>query len=293
MDVVLAHGGAGSFDTKEHDGPETACRAGLAATDSLEAVLRACNVLEDDVRFNAGTGSNLRFDGQTIEMDASVMTQDGRYGAVAAIQRVQSPVRVAAELLDTPHDLLVGQGATNYARARGHPDHDPRTPIAEAKHAKVLEMVRTGEIETGWCEWDPATLPAHWNFPGPWRKVIGPSDTIGAGARIDGQYAAALSAGGTAATLMGRVGDVPLPGCGLMAGPAGAVCVTGDGEHMARVRLADKVYAWMEAGKGPQQCVDDALALFPAEIAVGLILINEAGFAGGSNLSMAWAAESR
>lgn len=290
--IVLAHGGAGSFDAREHDGPEKAARAGVAAgknAGALAAAVEATRVLEDDVRFNAGTGSNLRFDGETIEMDACVMAGDGRFGAVAAIRRVRNPVLVARDILDTPHDLLVGEGATRYARVRGHADHDPATPRAREKHAKVVAMLRSGAIEPGWSDWDVEALRAHWNFDVPLRSVLGPSDTVGAVA-FDGEtFAAALSTGGTAATLMGRVGDVPLPGCGLMAGEAGAVCVTGDGEHLARARLADRVYAWLAQGVDADKAVERACTLFPASVAVGLLVVTRAGSAGGSNLEMAWA----
>lgn len=258
---------------------------------ALAAVLAATRLLEDDPRFNAGTGSNYRFDGKTIEMDASVMTSDGRFGAVAAIRGVKNPVDVAHEVLQTPHDLLVGEGATRYARVRGFPEYDPATPVARAKHSKVVEMIRSGKIEPGWSDWDKQTLPAHWNFNEDIRKVVGPSDTVGAVAWDGSGFAAALSTGGTAATLLGRVGDVPLPGCGLMAGPAGAVCVTGDGEHLARARLADKGYNWLAVGVHPKDVVTLSIALFPKEVAVGLLAISPAGFAGGSNLAMAWAAE--
>jgi beta-aspartyl-peptidase (threonine type) len=291
--TVLAHGGAGSFDTKEHDGPETAAQAGLAAFEAggspLDAAVAATQCLEDDIRFNAGTGSNFRFDGHTIEMDASVMDSSGAFGAVAAIRDVRYPVLVAREIAATPHDILAGEGATAYARRRGHGPHDPATDHARAKHAKVIEMIRSGDIEPGWCDWNPADLPAHWNFPRPLKDVMGPSDTVGAVASDGKDYAAALSTGGTAATLMGRVGDVPLPGCGLMAGPGGAVCVTGDGEHLARARLADQVYARMADGRQPQDIVEEAANILGPDVAVGLIVINEFGFAGGSNLKMAWA----
>ncbi|MDX1610781.1 MAG: isoaspartyl peptidase/L-asparaginase [Candidatus Thermoplasmatota archaeon] len=293
--TVLAHGGAGSFDTKEHDGPEQAARRGLQALQHggspLDAAIAATKHLEDDERFNAGTGSNLRFDGETIEMDASVMTSDGRFGAVAGLRRVRYPVAVAADLLETPHDLLVGEGALRYARARGHEDHDPRTRKAEQKHAKVVEMVRTGEIEPGWSDWELGTLKEHWNYDKPMREVFGPSDTVGAVASDGTRFAAALSTGGTAATLLGRVGDVPLPGCGLHAGPEGAVCVTGDGEHLARARLADTIYAWLEEGIDLDDVVPSALELFPDQVAVGLLVVTADGFTGGSNLPMAWSAE--
>lgn len=293
--TVLAHGGAGSFDANQHDGPETAAEVGLSClTDGgspLEAAVAATEHLEDDERFNAGTGSNLRFDGDTIEMDASVMTSDGRFGAVAGIQRVRHPVAVAVDLLDTPHDLLAGEGALRYARARGHEDHDPRTEAAEAKHAKVVEMVASGEIEQGWSDWELGTLEEHWNYDRPMREVFGPSDTVGAVASDGERFAAALSTGGTAATLLGRVGDVPLPGCGLQAGPAGAVCVTGDGEHLARARLADTAYAWLEDGIPVEELVPRAVDLFPDDVAVGLLAVTADGFTGGSNLEMAWSAQ--
>lgn len=257
---------------------------------ALAAVLAATRELEDDPRFNAGTGSNFRFDGRTIEMDAAVMTSDGRFGAVAAIRDVRNPVLVAADVRATPHDLLAGEGATRYARARGHAPFDPSTPTARAKHARVVEMMRTGKIEPGWSDWTTESIAPHWNFETELRKVIGPSDTVGAVARVGDSFAAALSTGGTAATLLGRVGDAPLPGCGLMAGPAGAVCVTGDGEHLARARLADRVYAWLASDVAPEDAVRRAIALFPAEVAVGLLVVSKRGHAGGSNLDMAWAA---
>jgi isoaspartyl peptidase/L-asparaginase-like protein (Ntn-hydrolase superfamily) len=75
-----------------------------------------------------------------------------------------------------------------------------------------------------------------------------------------------------------------------MAGPAGTVCVTGDGEHLARARLADRVYAWLADGVAPKDVVPRACGLFPETVAVGLLAISAKGHAGGSNLTMAWAA---
>ena len=83
--VILTHGGAAS-PSKNADGcvlAAEAARAVLAAGgDALAAALAATAMLEDDPRFNAGTGSNLRLDGGVIEMDAAVMVSDGRFGAV-------------------------------------------------------------------------------------------------------------------------------------------------------------------------------------------------------------------
>lgn len=290
---VLAHCGAGSFDTKDRDGAENGATAGLLAMQRggspLDAVVAATVVLEDDPRFNAGTGSNLRLDGRTIEMEAAVMTDDGRFGAVACLERVRNPVRVAQDLHPTPHNLLAGVGATAFARRMGHADHDPLAPAARERFERVRRMVATDDLEPGWLEWHPDDLARHWNYDIPLRDVLGPGDTVGAVATDGRRFAAALSTGGTTGTLRGRVGDVPLPGCGLHAGPAGAVCVTGDGDHLARARLADRVYRLMEAGTGPDACVAEAISWFPARVAVGLVLVTPEGHAGGSNLKMAWA----
>ncbi len=290
---VLVHGGAGSYDHKDHDGPEAAARVGLEALGGgasvLDAAIAATVVMEDDPRFNAGTGSNLRFDGRSIEMEASVMTDDGRFGAACCLERVKNPVLVARDVWATPHNLLAGRGAQAFARARGHGDYDSVAPIAKAKFERLQAMLAAGAVEPGWCEWDLPELQRNWNFEVPFRDAVGCSDTVGAVATDGTRFAAALSTGGTISTLLGRVGDVPMIGCGLHAGPAGAVCVTGDGDHLARDRLAGRVYDWMEAGVAPDECVRRAIARFPPEVAVGLILTTADGHGGGSNLQMAWA----
>jgi beta-aspartyl-peptidase (threonine type) len=289
---VLAHGGAGSYDHKEHDGPESAAQAGLKAgleTGSvLDAVIAATVFLENDIRFNAGTGSNVRFDGKSIEMDASVSTCDGRFGAVSCIENVKNPVLVARDVLFTPHTLLAGKGATSYARKRGFPHYDPTAPSALEKFAKLQKMIAAGAIDDGWCEWDLPEVQKHWNFEIPFRDAVGCSDTVGAVATDGTKFAAALSTGGTISTLLGRVGDVPMIGCGLWAGPEGAVCITGDGDHLARARLASRVEMWLKEGKTSAQCVQLAIEMFPPEVAVGLLVIDPEGHAGGSNLQMAW-----
>ncbi len=291
--VVLTHGGAGSYDSKVHDGPETAAKVGLKVLESggspMDAVCAATVALEDDERFNAGTGSNLRFDGKTIEMDASVMTSDGLFGAVACLAGVKNPVLVARELIPTPQDILVGNGAQAYARRLGHAPHDVHTSGAQERYDTLMDLIRKGEAPEGWVDWDIAELAKHWNFETPLRDIIGPTDTVGAVATDGDTFAAALSTGGTICTLLGRVGDVPLPGCGLRAGPAGAVCVTGDGEHLARARLADRLYEWLEQGVSPAEARDRGIALFPAHVAVGMLIVTKDGHAAGSNLQMAWA----
>lgn len=80
---VVAHGGAGS-PAELSDGCEKACQAAFAllqeGKSALDAAVEAARILEDDGRFNAGSGSVLRLDGKTIEMDAGVMDSKNNMG---------------------------------------------------------------------------------------------------------------------------------------------------------------------------------------------------------------------
>ena len=225
--LVVTHGGVGSPPALK-DGPQaaadTALRVLLAGGSSLDAAIAGSVSMEDDPRFNAGTGANIRLDGRTIQMDAAVMTDEGRFGAVAAIERVLNPVLVARAVMDsTPHILLVGEGATRFAHRIGFADVLPKSPQAEAKYqARMKRQAEVfGRTDTTYFDWR-----RYWNFPGvmpadvlEWRRH---GDTVGAVARDrKGRFAASLTTGGTSVTLYGRVGDVPIFGAGLYAGPAG------------------------------------------------------------------------
>ena len=84
--AILTHGGAGS-DPQDSDGPQSAAKVGMDSMgngkSALNAVIQAVRYLEDDPRFNAGTGSQLRADGRAIQLDASCMMSNGKFGAVA------------------------------------------------------------------------------------------------------------------------------------------------------------------------------------------------------------------
>jgi len=282
--LVVCHGGSAS-NPAHGDGPRLACRAGIEAIRSGEDALRAAIVatrwLEDDPRFNAGTGSNLRLDGETIQMDASCMRSGGAFGAVAAIERVKNPIEVAHKVLSTPHMLLAGDGATAFARKNGFADHDPATEGARERLRAVRAI--TGPLG----EWSREELEKAWNFETPLREVLG-CDTVGSVAWDGESFAAALSSGGTTTVLRGRVGDVPLPGCGLYAGPNGAVAVTGDGEYIAQALLAFRAYGELDRGMPPLEVATWALAQLEDSIDVGLIIVNRSGFAGAARHGMAW-----
>jgi L-asparaginase/beta-aspartyl-peptidase (threonine type) len=287
--IVLTHGGVGS-DPDLKDGCELAARVGLKlmmeGAGALEAVVAAACALEDDGRFNAGSGSSLRLDGKTIEMDAAVMDSSGRLGAVAAIEGVKNPILVAREVIDTPHVLLCGQGAREFARKRGFKEFSWVSPRAKARYEEIKVAISRGDLP-GWKDFD---LKGNWNFQVQYSEVF-PSDTIGAVA-IDpkGNLAVANSTGGASPMLKGRVGDSCLIGCGFYAGPSGAVATTGIGEEIIKRTLAKLVYDRIAGGMPVPEACQDLLTIFPKDIPIGIIAISsryEYGVA--ANREMAWA----
>ena len=256
--ILLTHGGAGSKNEYQ-DGTQQAADTGVRAIDSgasvMDVVCRAVARLEDDSRFNAGVGSHLRADG-SVEMDAAVMDSLGNFGAVAALSGFKNPIHAAKAVTRTQYKVLAGLGATKFAEKTG---------------LETLTKDQVAGTGTDFSTDDSST------------------DTVGCVA-FDGQnFAAGLSTGGIKGAIPGRVGDVPLIGCGLYAGAAGAVAATGDGETITMHMTAIRAYQMIERGDQPQKVLEEVLSWFhPEDDAFGLILVNRNGYAGGCNRSMAW-----
>jgi len=253
--AIFTHGGAGS-DPKDFDGSQYAANRGMDlmanGETALTAVVDAVTYLEDDPRFNAGTGSRLRIDGQTMQLDASCMTSNNEFGAVACVENIKNPIALAHGVLrHSPHILLVGDGARIFA---------------EEYNIPVTGFSGSGD-----------------------RKTSGKScDTVGAVAFDGTTFAAALSSGGLEKAALGRVGDVPLPGCGLYCGASGAVACTGDGEFIALKLLAKEVYTWLENSMSPDEAAHKAITLFDKRVDIGLIILTQNGFASNARNGMAW-----
>ncbi|WP_207482279.1 isoaspartyl peptidase/L-asparaginase family protein [Arenibaculum pallidiluteum] len=233
--AIVVHGGAKSIDPAQAEANRCGClaavaagqavlEAGGAAVDAVEAAIR---VLEDDPTFNAGRGS-VRNAAGDVEMDAALM--DGQtldLGGVAAIRGVRHPITVARLMLREDPVLLVADGARTFAAERGAERCDPPAPM----------------------------LPGN----GAGRGGAG-RDTVGCVALdLQGHLAAGTSTGGLEGCAVGRVGDSPLPGCGLYAEDGvGAVSFSGDGEAIARTMLASRVVRGLEGGD-PDSAVERAL----------------------------------
>lgn len=249
--AVITHGGAGS-NSKFSDGTNAAANIALGLLrnnkSSLDSAIAAVIELEDDHRFNAGTGSQIRFDHKTIQMDAACMTSKGEFGAVACIENVKNPIHVAQKVLSSSNIILCGQGAFSFAKQEG---------------CKL----------SGKNQATPS---------------VSSCDTVGAVTYDGKNFSSALSSGGLKNSAIGRVGDVPLPGCGLYCGPLGGVACTGDGEFIALKFLAREVYTWLENGISPSNASLKALSLFEDSVDIGLIILTKNQFASASKNDMAW-----
>lgn len=261
--AILTHGGAGS-NPDDADGSLTAAQIGMGlmaeGQSALDAVVHAVSLLEDDPRFNAGTGSQRRVDQQTIQMDAACMSSDGQFGAVTCVEDVKNPIKIAkGVLLHSDHILIAGDGARLFAKAHN-------IAIRSLNNSATSNDQYDGDLFD--------TTPS--------------CDTVGAIAFDGKTFAAALSSGGLADSAIGRVGDVPLPGCGLYCGPLGTIACTGDGEFIALKMLAREVYGWLEQRMSPEDAVKKALTLFDDAVDIGLIILTKNGVASRSRNGMAW-----
>ena len=272
--VIAVHGGAGTISMGHadvapyHEGLQAALRAGAAVLEgggsALDAAQAAVQSLEDCVLFNAGKGAVYTSD-ERHEMDASVM--DGgtlKAGAVAGVNGVRNPVALARAVMDhTPHVLLVGEGAMQFAREQGVPQ-EPAAYFHSAERLAQLHRVRAqgaGAMaldHTGQAL--AAATPAAPGSPAPLRED-GKYGTVGAVA-LDrhGHLAAAVSTGGMTNKRPGRVGDSPVVGAGIYANDATcAVACTGTGEQFLRACVAHDVHARMAYKGEPLQTAADAV----------------------------------
>lgn len=288
--ALVVHGGAGASGELAGGCVRAALRGKheLGAS-ALAAAIAAVVEMEDDGRFNAGSGAALCLDGVTVEMDASVMDSQGTLGAVACLRGIRNPVLAARTVALTPHWLLAGDGAAMLALEAGLPPSVAVNQRVRQEHQAMLARLRSGLPPTP--DADGETYARFWESEA--RRESGSqagSDTVGAVARdAHGVFAVASSTGGTAPSLQGRVGDTPIVGSGFYAGPHGAVAATGVGEHIVRHLLAYQVYGWIAGGMPLRQALVRGVSLFAPDVEVGLIAVSRDSAGAHSNRAMPWA----
>jgi len=297
--MVVTHGGTDS-KPEESDGCERAARAAIEALqhgeDALAAAVAAVTVLEADGRYGAGKGSPLAMDGRTIQMDAGVMDTQGRLGGVASITNVVHAVQVARRVADTPHVLLVGEGANAFARRIGleqqvEPTDKVRHDFAE--YVKKLQDAGNPQGDADDTESDAgrALVKQFWNYDVPWQQVMDQfgHGTVGAVVRADRQFAVAVSTGGSMPALLGRVADIGIVGTGFYAGPHAAVGCSGIGEHNVRHHTALQVHQWVAGGMPLREALQRGMDLTPPGLQSALIGVSFDDVALASRAPMAHA----
>lgn len=243
---LIIHGGAGS--TAESKGGVEPTRRSLYAVieavypmllegeSAIAAVVKACQMLEDDPRFNAGTGSVLQSDGQ-IRMSAALMDGDRQsFSGVINVARVQHPIDLAQHLQSSDDRVLSDFGAAELVRELGVPIFNPLTDL------RLQEW--TEERKT--------------NFQSKMAEVA--MGTIGAVALDQsGHLCAGTSTGGRGFERIGRVSDSAMP-AGNYATREAAVSCTGIGEHIIDEGLATRIVVRVTDGMSLTDAVNRSFA---------------------------------
>ncbi len=199
------------------------------------------------------------------------MDECGNCGAVACLRHVKNPVSVARLVMEkTPHVLLVGEGAEQFALAHGFKNENLLTPEARA----------------AWKKWRREN-----NAP-PEKIDAKNHDTIGLLA-LDrrGSLAGACTTSGTAWKYPGRVGDSPIIGAGLFVdNEIGGAAATGRGEAVQKIAGSMVVVEAMRHGLSPQEACREAVHRIMKKqvdhktFQVGLIALNKKGEFGACSL---------
>lgn len=239
--AIVIHGGAGTIHkdnfTAEKEAAyrgklQEAVQAGYAILNaggsSEAAVIAAIVVMEDSELFNAGHGAVLNHEGE-VELDASIMVgSDLSAGAIAGVQHIRNPILLAAEVLNhSPHVMLVGEGAEQFAQERGFELID-NTYFRTQRRKDQLQRVK-----------DRISLSEDMTFEND--KQLG---TVGAVA-VDqmGVISAGTSTGGMTNKRFGRIGDSPIIGAGTYADDNCGISATGHGEYFIRAVVAHDICA--------------------------------------------------
>lgn len=252
---------------------------GLAANEAAWAILsqqgRALDAVEAGVRVTEAdpTSQTVGIGGRPdqkgfVTLDACIMDEQGDCGSVAFLQHIKHPISVARLVMEqTPHVMLVGQGALEFAEANGFEKEDLLTDASEQEWR-------------AWLETAPEDIRAIINVEN--------HDTIGMLALDEaGNLSGACTTSGAAWKMHGRVGDSPIIGAGLYVdNEVGGACATGWGEAVVRSVGSFLTVEMMRQGHAPEEAcrlaVERVIAKNPdyREIQVGFLALDKQGRSG-------------
>ena len=174
-----------------------------------------------------------------VTLDACIMSPNGNAGSVVYLKNIEHPVSVARKVMeDTPHVMLAGEGALQFAIQNGF------------KKQNLL----TEDSEKAWKEWLKEKE---------YKPIINIEnhDTIGMLCiDKDGDIAGACTTSGLAYKMNGRVGDSPIIGSGLYVdNEVGGAAATGMGEAIMKSVGSFLVVELMRNGRSPQEACKEAI----------------------------------
>lgn len=231
---------------------------------ALDAVENGVKLVEADPNERSvGYGGRPDRDGY-VTLDACIMDHEQNIGSVACLQHIMHPISVARAVMEkTPHVMLVGDGALNFALSQGFKKENLLTAVSEKEWKDWLKESNYKPI---------VNIENH--------------DTIGMIALdAHGNLSGACTTSGMAYKMHGRVGDSPIIGAGLFVdNEIGAATATGHGEEVIRIAGCHLVVELMRQGKSPEAACKKAVERVykkqqkrAAEIQVGFIALNKAG----------------
>jgi len=261
--AIVIHGGAGTI-IKEKMSPDIEAKyrsvlkqsieAGYAVLksggSSTDAVISSIKVMEDSPLFNAGHGAVFNHQGQ-VELDASIMNGDDlNAGAATGISNVRNPIVLAQKVMEeSPHVMLMGQGAENFAKEQGLTIVNNEYFHTE-RRLRQLKKLQKSSDRPGLSESEEDEFET--------QKF----STVGAVA-IDsqGRISAGTSTGGMTNKRYGRIGDSPIIGAGTYADSSYCgISATGHGEYFIRAAVAYDICARVNyKGIALQEAADEVI----------------------------------
>lgn len=234
---------------------------------SLDAVEAGVMLTEADPKERSvGYGGRPDRDGR-VTLDACIMDENMNIGSVACLEHIMHPVSVARAVMEkTPHVMLSGDGALQFALAQGFTKMNLLTPESEAEWKEWLKK----------SEYKP-------------KVNIENHDTIGMIAMdAAGNLSGACTTSGMAFKMHGRIGDSPIIGAGLYVdNEVGAATATGHGEEVIRIAGCHAVVELMRQGYAPDEACKRAVQRIIgsaekrkknlSELQIGFIAINKKG----------------
>jgi N4-(beta-N-acetylglucosaminyl)-L-asparaginase len=253
---------------------------------ALDAVEKGVMVTEDEQSCCVGLGANPDRDG-FVTLDACIMDENFNCGSVAFLERIKHPIAVARRVMEkTPHVMLVGQGAQQFAVAEGFQLEEQKLSSNAEKNYK--EWLKKSEYKPPAINIE--TKKEHGPFApakldnGEWNH-----DTIGMVAMdANGNLSGSCTTSGAGFKMRGRLGDSPIIGAGLFVdNEVGACTATGQGEDVIRVAGSHSVVELMRQGLSPEAACKKIVERIikikgkkVAEIQVAFLAINKKGQVG-------------